>query len=78
MQMSRILGISGAKQSGKSTCMKFLHGYQLRFYDVIEKFLMDENGDIFVNAKMINVNGEEEDTVAILDVERRDPEFSGN
>tara|TARA_R100001163_G_C5068386_1_gene208573 strand:- start:690 stop:1463 length:774 start_codon:yes stop_codon:yes gene_type:complete len=73
--MSRILGISGAKQSGKSTCMKFLHGYQLRFYDVIEKFLMDENGDIFVNAKMINENGEEEDTVAILDVERRDPEF---
>ena len=73
--MSRILGISGAKQSGKSTSMKFLHGYQLRFYDVIEKFLMDENGDIFVNAKMINESGEEEDTVAILDVERRDPEF---
>ena len=36
--MSRILGISGAKQSGKSTCMKFLHGYQLRFHEVVEKF----------------------------------------
>ena len=75
MQMSRILGISGAKQSGKSTCMKFLHGYQLRFHEVVEKFLMNENGDIFVNAIMINEDGEEEETVAILDVERQDPEF---
>ena len=73
--MSRILGISGAKQSGKSTCMKFLHGYQLRFHEVVEKFLMNENGDIFVNAIMINEDGEEEETVAILDVERQDPEF---
>ena len=27
--MGKILGIAGAKQSGKTTAMKFLHGYQL-------------------------------------------------
>ncbi len=35
----KILGISGAKQSGKTTSSNFLHGYQLRFYDVVEKFI---------------------------------------
>jgi len=73
--MTKILGISGAKQSGKSTAMKFLHGYQLRLNNVVEKFLMDDNGDIFVNAITIDENGKEQDTVAFLDVERKDDEF---
>jgi len=73
--MGKILGIAGAKQSGKTTAMKFLHGYQLRLNNVIEKFLMNEDGDIYVNAITINDEGEEEDTLGILDIERKDPEF---
>ena len=73
--MGKILGIAGAKQSGKTTAMKFLHGYQLRLNDVVEKFLMNEDGDIYVNGVTINNEGEEEDTVGILDIERKDPEF---
>ena len=73
--MGKILGIAGAKQSGKTTAMKFLHGYQLRLNNVVEKFLMNEDGDIYVNAITINDEGEEEDTLGILDIERKDPEF---
>ena len=54
--MTNILGFSGVKQSGKTTCCKFLHGYQLRLNDVVEKFLMDEDGNLIVNAIQIDEN----------------------
>lgn len=73
--MTNILGLSGHKQSGKSTCAKFLHGYQLRFNDVVEKFLMDEDGNLIVNATQLNERGEEVEGFGFLDVERRDEEF---
>ena len=50
----KILGISGAKQSGKTTTSNFLHGYQLRFYNIVEKFMMDEEGNLLVNTKGID------------------------
>ena len=73
--MTNIIGFSGAKQSGKSTCATFLHGYQLRFNDVFEKFLMDEKGSLFVNATEIDENGQEVEGLGMLDVNRQDEEF---
>ena len=73
--MTNILGLSGRKQSGKTTCSTFLHGYQLRFNDVVEKFLMDDEGNLIVNAKQINEKGEEVEGMGFLDIERKDPEF---
>ena len=73
--MTNIIGFSGAKQSGKSTCATFLHGYQLRFNDVFEKFLMDEKGSLFVNATEIDENGQEGEGLGMLDVDRQDEEF---
>ena len=73
--MTNIIGFSGAKQSGKSTCGTFLHGYQLRFNDVFEKFLMDEKGNLFVNATEIDENGQEVEGLGMLDVNRQDEEF---
>lgn len=73
--MGKIVGIAGAKQSGKTTAMRFLHGYQLRLNDVIKKFFMSKDGEIYVNTIIINEAGEEEDALAILDVELKDPEF---
>ena len=73
--MTNIIGFSGAKQSGKSTCATFLHGYQLRFNDVFEKFLMDEKGSLFVNATEIDENGQEIEGLGMLDVNRQDEEF---
>ena len=73
--MTNILGLSGRKQSGKTTSSTFLHGYQLRYHDVIEKFLMDENGSLVVNAAQIDENGKEVEGLGILDIERKDPDF---
>tara|TARA_Y100001938_G_scaffold145753_1_gene223152 strand:- start:32344 stop:33141 length:798 start_codon:yes stop_codon:yes gene_type:complete len=74
--MSRIIGFSGAKQSGKTTSTNFLYGYQLRVNDVIEKFMMNQDtGELLVNTITINEKGEEEEGLGILDIERRDPEF---
>ena len=71
----KILGISGAKQSGKTTATNFLHGYQLRLHDAITKFMMNEQGDLLVNALTTNEKGEEEEGVGVLDVYRLDNEF---
>ena len=71
----KILGISGAKQSGKTTTSNFLHGYQLRFYDIVEKFMMDEEGNLLVNTKGIDEKGGEVEGMGIMDVERQDDDF---
>jgi hypothetical protein len=74
--MSKIIGLSGAKQSGKTTSTNFLYGYQLRVNDIVEKFLMDqETGELLVNTVIINEKGEEEKGLGFLDIERRDPDF---
>ena len=73
--MTNILGFSGVKQSGKTTCCKFLHGYQLRVHDVVEKFLMDEEGNLIVNAIQIDENGKEVEGLGFLDIERKDVDF---
>ena len=73
--MTNILGFAGAKQSGKTTCATFLHGYQLRFNDIFSKFVMDEEGSLLVNAIQIDENGEEVDGLGMLDINRQDEEF---
>ena len=71
----KILGLSGVKQSGKTTSMNFLYGYQMRVNDVIQKFLMDDKGNLLVNAIMMDEQGKEKEEIGILDVERRDQDF---
>ena len=71
----KILGISGAKQSGKTTCSNFLHGYQLRLHEAVTKFMMNDKGEPLVNAMTTNEKGEEEEGVGVLDVSRLDNEF---
>ena len=70
-----ILGLSGVKQSGKTTTTNFIYGYQMRYHEVVEKFLMDEDGNLVVNTFIIDDDGERVDGVGTLDIERRDPEF---
>ena len=72
--MTNILGLSGRKQSGKTTSSTFLHGYQLRYNDVVEKFIMDDEGNLIVNAVQIDEKGEEIEGMGFLDIERKDPE----
>lgn len=69
-----ILGISGKKQSGKSTAAKFIHGYQMKYHDVVETFAMD-GGDLVVNTTKVNEDGEIEEGLGVLEIERRDYDF---
>lgn len=73
--MTRILGFSGAKQSGKTTCCKFIHGYQLRLNDAIKKFLMDKDGSLLIDAVQMDEQGNETEGLGVLDIERVDEEF---
>ena len=38
--MSKIIGIAGLKQSGKSTVTNFLHGHVMKKNEVIDEFFM--------------------------------------
>ena len=60
-----ILGISGKKQSGKSTAAKFIHGYQMKYHDVVETFAMD-GGDLVVNTTKVNEDGEIAEGLGVL------------
>ena len=73
---SRILAFSGSKQSGKSTCCNFLHGYQLRCNGIIDNFAITEEGQLVVTTNVVNETGEEEVGDALLDVSRTDLEFA--
>lgn len=73
---SRILAFSGCKQSGKSTCSNFVHGYQLRANDIIDGFSITSDGKLVVDTMMINHQGLQERAKAFLDVGRTDAEFA--
>lgn len=73
--MTRILSIAGRKQSGKSTLCNFLHGYQMRCFDIIKDFVVTNEGELFVNAGL-GEDGKEEDSFLKLDISRKDQEFN--
>lgn len=73
--MTKILGISGAKQSGKTTAVNFLHGYELKRNDVIEHFEITKQGNLIVNTEYTNADGADEKGVGELDIFRKDYQF---
>ena len=74
--MQKVLAISGRKQAGKTTCINFLHGYIMKCRDVIEYFDIDENGRLIVNSVFTDSHGEEQKGTGILDIFRKDFNFS--
>ena len=73
---SRILAFAGSKQSGKSTCSNFLHGYQLRAQNIIDEFAITDDGQLLIDTDMITADGKEEKSRGLLDVNRSDLEFA--
>ena len=70
--MVRILGFSGKKESGKSTASNFIHGYQLRAFNIIDNFAITHNGELLVETH----NEKKEAIHNKLDIFRRDEEFA--
>ena len=73
---SRIIAFAGMKQSGKSTCTNFLHGYQLRSHLVIDDFGITEDGKLVIDTSMVGADGEETKGQGFLDIHRSDLEFA--
>ena len=71
----RILGISGPKQSGKTTAVNFLHGYELKRNEVIEHFEITKEGSLVVNTEYTNSGGVSEKGMGELDIFRKDYQF---
>jgi hypothetical protein len=66
----KIIAFSGVKQSGKTTCVNFLHGYQLVKHGLIDDFGISPEGELFVEATEDDKKGG-----GMIDVFRTDEEF---
>ena len=74
--MQKILALAGSKQSGKSSCCNFLHGYLMKIHGCIDQFDLTDEGKLVVNSIIENEKGETQDAMGLLEVERDDYEFA--
>ena len=72
---ARIVAFAGSKQSGKSTCLKFLHGLQLKMYGIVNDFTITDTGDLVANLRVEDGNSKVSVQDVVLDVYSEDPEF---
>jgi hypothetical protein len=70
--MTKIIGISGKKQSGKNTSSNWLHGLVLKERGLIEDFNIDNNGKLVIKTR--NKTGKL--GWGIFDLERKDDAFT--
>jgi len=73
---TRILAFAGSKQSGKTTCSNFIHGYQLRCHNIVGDFSVTDKGELVIATEFIDSKGEKESGHALLDTKRVDLEFA--
>jgi hypothetical protein len=74
--MTNIIAFAGKKQSGKSTCANFLHGYQMRSQGIISDFGLSKQGKLLVQSEEMKNENEIEQKLAMIDVNRKDYEFA--
>ena len=66
--MSNIIAFAGAKQSGKTTSVNFLHGHEMQSHSFIKKFFVDADGRLVVNAVYLDDNDKEFESMGVFDV----------
>ena len=74
--MSNIIAFAGAKQSGKTTSVNFLHGHEMKSNGFINKFFIDEGGRLVVNAKYLDDNDKEFESMGVFDVFQESQTFA--
>lgn len=74
--MQKILLVTGKKQSGKSSLVRFLHGHIMKKNQAIRCFDINEHGKLEVNALIQDENGNEREEMGEIDIHRRDFEFA--
>ena len=73
--MTHIIALCGKKQSGKTTLSNYLHGYEMKRHDIIEKFLVSPEGNLVVNCTFHDENGKEFEEMGVLDLQQTSDEF---
>lgn len=73
--MKRVLLIGGCKQSGKTSTANFLTGYQMKANNVIDKFEIDDDGNLNVNAEFYDGDGNPYEDMGILDLTQNNEAF---
>lgn len=73
--MTKIIALCGKKQSGKTTLSNYLHGYELKRHDVIEKFFVSPEGQLVVNCTFHDEDGKEFEEMGLLDLQQNTEEF---
>ena len=74
--MTKIIAFAGKKQSGKSTCTNFLHGYQMRSQGIISDFGVSKEGKLLVQTEDMKSETEVEQKLAMIEINRKDYEFA--
>mgnify|MGYP003116662761 FL=1 len=74
--MSNIIAFAGAKQSGKTTSVNFLHGHEMKSHGFIKEFFIDEAGRLVVNAKYLDDNDKEFESMGVFDVFQESQTFA--
>lgn len=73
--MTQIIALCGKKQSGKTTLSNYLHGYEMKRHDIVEKFLISPEGELVVNCTFHDENGKEFEELGVLDLQQHTDEF---
>lgn len=71
----KILGIAGAKRSGKDSSARYIVGNILKQMDVIDKFYISEDGKLMVNYAMKLEDGSLKEGMGEFDLDRIDDGF---
>lgn len=69
-----IIGIAGKKQSGKNTLGNFITGHILTQNQVIDRFEINELGELVVNCTFVDGDKVKHD-MGVLDLNQRTPQF---
>jgi hypothetical protein len=74
--MTQILAFSGKKQSGKNTLCNFIHGYQLKSYNLIDSFEIADTGELVIETSVREESGKISKGKGQIDITRLDIEFA--
>ena len=74
--MTNIVAIAGAKQSGKSTAVNYLHGYEMHRHGFIKEFDISPEGKLLVNALYKNEENKNYERIGIFELEQQNENFS--
>lgn len=73
--MTTIVAIAGAKQSGKSTTVNYLHGYEMKRHGFIKHFDISPEGKLIVNAIYRDEDNRPFESAGIFDLDQKNQEF---